>query len=328
MELLKRLSEGFGPSGHEKPIADLIIEEITPFCDEVFTDKLGNVIALKKGKSDKKIMYAGHMDEIGLLVTYIEKEGFLRFTNIGGVSPFILLGQRVKLDCGEIGVVSSEKITDISKLTLEKMYIDIGANSKEEAEAKISIGEVAVIHREFEQKGDKVIGKALDDRVGCWVLINALKEIKDVPEHNLYFVFTVQEEVGLRGAKTAAYRIDPDLAIAVDVTAVGDTPKAHRMAVELGKGPAIKVKDLSIMVHPMVKDMLVKKAKDLSLPYQLEVLEFGGTDSGAIHVSREGVWAGVVSIPCRYIHSPSEMVSIDDLNNAVKLIVASTQADI
>lgn len=322
MELLKRLSEGFGPSGHEKPIADMIIEEVKPYCDEVITDKLGNVIAIKKGRSHKKIMYAGHMDEIGLLVTYIEKEGFLRFTNIGGVSPHILLGQRVKLDCGEIGIVSSEKITDISKLSLDKMFIDIGANSKEEAEAKISIGEVAVIHREFEEKGDKFFGKAMDDRAGCWVLIEALKEIKD-PEHNLYFVFTVQEEVGLRGAKTAAYKIDPDLAIAVDVTMVGDTPKAHRMAVELGKGPAIKVKDLSIMVHPMVKDLLVKKSKELSIPYQLEVLEFGGTDSGAIHVSKEGVWAGVVSIPCRYIHTPSEMISKDDLQNAVKLIVAS-----
>nr|WP_207648388.1 M42 family metallopeptidase [Anaerobranca gottschalkii] len=324
MELLKRLSESFGPSGHEKRVADLIIEEIRDYCDEIFVDKLGNVIALKKGQSDKKIMYASHIDEIGLLVTYIEKEGFLRFTNIGGVSPYILLGQRVKLDCGIIGVIGSEKITDIPKLTLDKMFIDIGVNSKEEAEKLISIGEVAVIHREFENKGDKVIGKALDDRAGCWVLINALKQIKN-PEHNLYFVFTVQEEVGLRGAKTAAYRIDPDLAIAVDVTAVGDTPKAHRMAVELGKGPAIKIKDMSIMVHPMVKDMLIQKAKELSIPYQLEVLEFGGTDSGAIHVSREGVWAGVVSIPCRYIHSPSEMVSVDDLNNAVKLIVASTE---
>ncbi len=324
MELLKRLSEGFGPSGHEKPIADMIIEEVKPHCDEVFTDKLGNVIAVKKGKTDKKIMYAGHMDEIGLLVTYIEKEGFLRFTNIGGVSPHVLLGQRVVLESGIVGVVGSEKLEDISKLSLEKMFIDIGVNSKEEAEAKISIGEVAVIKREFFENGDKLVGKALDDRSGCWVLIEALKEIKD-PEHNLYFVFTVQEEVGLRGAKTAAYRIDPDLAIAVDVTMVGDTPKAHRMAVELGKGPAIKVKDLSIMVHPMVKDMLVKKAKDLSIPYQLEVLEFGGTDSGAIHVSKEGVWAGVVSLPCRYIHTPSEMVNKDDLLNAVKLIVASTE---
>lgn len=322
MELLKRLSEGFGPSGHEKPIADIIIEEVKPYCDEVTIDKLGNVIAFKRGKSDKKIMYAGHMDEIGLLVTYIEKEGFLRFTNIGGVSPHILLGQRVKLECGEIGIVSSEKITDISKLSLDKMFIDVGAGSKEEAEAKVSIGEVAVIHREFEEKGDRLFGKAMDDRAGCWVLIQALKEIKD-PEHNLYFVFTVQEEVGLRGAKTAAYKVDPDLAIAVDVTMVGDTPKAHRMAVELGKGPAIKVKDLSIMVHPMVKDLLVKNAKDLNIPYQLEVLEFGGTDSGAIHVSREGVWAGVVSIPCRYIHTPSEMVSKKDLDNAVKLIIAS-----
>lgn len=324
MELLKKLSENFGPSGHEKPVADFIIEQVKPHCDDVFTDKLGNVIAYKKGKSDKKIMYAGHMDEIGLLITYIEKEGFLRFTNIGGVSPYVLLGQRVQLDCGAIGIVSSEKLDDISKLKLEKMYIDIGVNSKEEAEAKISIGEVAVIKRDFFINGDKAVGKALDDRAGCWVLIEALKEIEN-PEHNLYFVFTVQEEVGLRGAKTAAYRIDPDLAIAVDVTAVGDTPNSHRMAVELGKGPAIKVKDLSIMVHPIVKNMLVQKAKTLGIPYQLEVLEFGGTDSGAIHVSREGVWAGVVSIPCRYIHTPSEMVSKSDLENAVKLIVASTE---
>ncbi|WP_353892115.1 M42 family metallopeptidase [Proteinivorax hydrogeniformans] len=324
--LMKDLSEGFGPSGHEKMVTDYIKSQIMDFCDEVKTDKLGNLIALKKGKSDKKIMYAAHVDEIGILVTFIDDNGFLRFTNIGGLSPHLLLGQRIKLECGVTGVIGTERITDISKLNLEKMFIDIGANSKEEAEELVSIGEVGTFCSNFEVKQNHYIGKALDDRAGCAVLIEALKDIKN-PDHNLYFVFTTQEEVGLRGATTASYSINPDLGIAIDVTAVGDTPKARRMAVSLGKGPAIKVKDNSIMVNPMIKDMMIKKAQDNNIPYQLEVLEFGGTDSGAIHLSREGAWAGVISLPCRYIHTSNEMLSKDDVKNAVKLLKLTTEFD-
>ncbi|WP_350344934.1 M42 family metallopeptidase [Proteinivorax tanatarense] len=325
-KLLMELSDSFGPSGHEQEITELIKDKIMDYCDEVKKDKLGNLIAIKKGKTDKKIMYAAHADEIGVLVTYIDENGFIRFTNIGGLSPYLLLGHKVKLQSNVTGVIGCERITDITKLSLEKMYIDIGANTKEEAEELVNIGDVGTFYPYFEVKPNHYIGKALDDRAGCAVLISAIKEIED-PEHNLYFVFTTQEEVGLRGAITASYSINPDMGIAVDVTGVGDTPKARRMAVSLGKGPAIKVKDNSIMVNPMVKDMLVKKAKDNGIPYQLEVLEFGGTDSGAIHLSREGAWAGVISLPCRYIHTNNEMISKNDIENAVKLLKLTVDFD-
>ncbi len=177
-ELLSRLSQGFGPSGHETKVTNLIKEEIKDYCDEINIDKLGNLIALKKGKSDKKIMYAAHMDEVGLLVTYIDDKGFLRFTNIGGISPYILLGQRIKLEDSVTGIVSCERLTDISKLTIEKMFIDIGVKSKEKAEELVSIGDVGVYNSIFETRDDKYIGKALDDRAGCAVLIKAMKEIK------------------------------------------------------------------------------------------------------------------------------------------------------
>lgn len=317
LQLLKKLLSAYAPSGNESTVRALIQEEIKNYVDEISVDSLGNLIARKKGKGTK-IMLAGHMDHIGLMVTFIDDEGFLRFTNVGGISPAITLSQRVIFENGRIGVIGSEKIDSLKDLSLDKLYIDIGASNKEEAEGMVSIGDVAVYYSEPLIDDKKVVSQAVDDRIGCFVMIEVLKRLQST-NNDLYFVFTVQEEVGTRGAKTAAYGIEPAIAIAFDVTATGDTPKAKAMAVKLGSGPAIKVKDNSILCHPKVKEYMVKQAKENSIPYQMEVLEYGGTDSGAIHITRSGVPSGVLSIPCRYLHSNCEMVFLSDVENAVEL---------
>lgn len=317
--LLEKLLMTFGPSGNEERIREVIKEEIKDYVDEIKVDALGNLIAIKKGNG-KKIMIASHMDEIGVMITNIDEKGFLRFTNIGGVSPFTSLYQRVMFANGTIGVVGMEKLDEIKDLKLNKMYIDIGVSSKEEAMKRVNVGDVACFYTPFVQKDDALVSKAMDDRIGCFVSIEALKALKNSP-NEVYFVFTVQEEVGLRGAKTAAYGINADFGIAIDVTATGDTPKASTMDVSLGIGAAIKVKDMSIIAHPGVKNLMTQVAKENNIPHQYEVLDMGGTDSGAIHLTRSGIPSGVISIPCRYVHSPSEMVSASDVENAIKLLV-------
>lgn len=317
-DLLKKLSETYGPSGREQQIARVIRDEVKDHVDETYTDNMGNLYAVKKG-SGAKIMVAAHMDEIGVIVTYIEKEGFLRFSNVGGVSPYVLVGQRLTFGNGVIGTVGMEKLEDIKKLSLDKLYLDVGAKDKEEAEKKVKIGDVATYHRELVLAGDRVIGKAMDNRAGCAVLIKAMQELGET-NNEIYAVFTSQEEVGLRGSRTSSYRINPDIGLAIDVTLVGDTPEASTMAVSLGKGPAIKVKDASVICHPRLKELLTELAEKNNIPYQFEVLLAGGTDAGAIHLTREGIPSGVISVPCRYVHTPGEMVDLDDMENAVKLL--------
>lgn len=324
-DVIKQLVELYGPAGREEQVAQYITEVMKPIVDQIDTDAMGNLIAIKRGPADaKKIMLAAHMDEIGVIITDIDDNGFLRFSNIGGVSPFTLIGQRVRFANGTIGVFGREKLDEIKDLKFNKMFIDIGAASRQEAETKVNIGDTGVYHREFTLQGQRVIAKSLDNRIGCAVLIETARRLQTSP-HEIYFVFTSQEEVGLRGARTAAYSLDPDYGIAVDVTDTGDTPEAPRMAVALGKGAAIKVKDSTVITHPKVKDLLVNTAKTKGIPYQMEVLERGGTDAGPIHLTRSGVPTGAVSIPSRYIHTPSEMVDLEDVDNCVKLLVAALE---
>jgi putative aminopeptidase FrvX len=321
MDLLKKLTQCFGPSGNEEEIREFIKNEIKNNVDDIKTDALGNLIARKKGPG-KRIMFAAHMDEIGLIATFIDKNGFIRFSAIGGIMPFRILYQKVSFKNGTVGIVSyEEKLEKIADLTLEKMYIDIGAKSREQAEEKVNIGDAACFMKNFNIEFDTVSSKALDNRIGCYILIETIKSLTD--NHNdLYFVFTVQEELGLRGAGTSAYSINPDYAIAVDITGTGDTPESKLLALELGKGPAIKVKDSSIIAHPVIKNLMIEEAKNNNLPYQLEVLEQGGTDSGAIHITRGGVPSGVLSIPIRYIHTSVEKADINDIKAGVKLLTA------
>lgn len=316
MELLKRLTACDAPSGCEKGITNLIKTEVEGFADEVYTDALGNLIVHKKG-SGKKLMFAAHCDEIGIIVTFIDDKGFLRFADVGGLYLRNLVNRKVRFENGIIGVIGTEEENE--KRSMSKMYIDIGAGSREEAEKLVSVGDAAVFVGDFFVQGSNVISKALDNRAGCYVLIEALKRVKS--ENDLYFVFTTQEEVGLRGARTAAYAINPDYALSVDITDTGDTPKCPKMAVKLGEGAAIKVMDYSVITSREVRETLIELAKGNDVKYQLEIMTEGGTDAGVIHFTRGGIKTGGISIPTRYIHSPSEMISINDLNSCIELLV-------
>jgi len=320
-ELVKRLTEAFGPSGAEGPIREVIRKEVEPLVDEIRVDALGNLICRKKGRGGKKILLDAHMDEIGLMVTHIDDNGFLRFGTIGGVNPYIALGQRVYFENSTFGVIGSERIDDPKDVKHEKLFIDIGAKDKKEAGAKVKVGDSAAFFQPAVDLGCKMVAKAMDDRIGCVVIIETLRRLSETP-NEIFAVFAVQEEVGLRGARVAAFGIEPDAGLAFDVTRTGDTPKGITMDVGLGKGAAIKVKDSSLICHPGLKNYLVKLAEDHGIPYQMEVLEAGGTDSGAIQMTKAGIPAGVVSIPCRYIHSPSEMVDMGDVEACVRLAKA------
>ncbi len=319
VELIKALTETYGPAGNESRIRQLIRDLVKDKVDELKVDALGNLIALKKGRGGKKVMLAAHMDEIGIVVNYIDEKGFLRFSAMGGIRPLTLVGNRVEFENGVVGVIGVEKLPNADKIpTFDKLYIDVGAESRDDCPVKV--GDIGVFSRPLVAQGNRLIAKAFDDRIGCAVLVKVLEEIRDC-SHDLYFVFTVQEELGLRGAITSAYGIAPDVAIAVDITLTGDTPEAPKMAVALGKGPAIKVKDARMISHPGVRQALLRAAEEAGIPYQLEVLEGGTTDAAAIQLTREGVPTGVISIPCRYAHTPSEMVDLRDVENAVKLLL-------
>ena len=322
-ELIKKLVETYGPSGNEEQIREIIRAEIAGLADEVRTDALGNLIARRRGSGKgKRVMLAAHTDEIGVIVTHVDEKGFLRFGPIGGLWPHTLMGGRVVFADGTVGVIGTEKIEDENRkkvIPLDKLFIDVGAVDKESV--PVRVGDVAGFQRPFADLGKRLVAKSFDDRIGCAILIQVMRDLKETP-HDVYFVFSVQEEVGLRGAMTSAYGIEPEMGLSVDVTRTGDTPEARTMAVELGKGPAIKVKDGRMLAHPGVKRLLMETAEAIGIPYQLEVLEGGTTDATVIQVSREGVPAGCVSIPCRYVHTPSEMVDYDDVTNAVKLLVA------
>lgn len=325
-ELLKKLLTTYSPSGSEEKIRDIIEKEIKDYIDEINIDNLGNLICRKKG-SGKRVMIAAHMDQIGLMITDIEKEGFLRFTNIGGISPLMSYGQKVVFEDGTVGVIYAEEKKELAKIKLEDMYIDIGAESKEEAMEKINVGDSCVYYSEYIENDKQIISGALDDRIGCYIAIETIKKLSKT-DKDIYFVFTVQEELGLRGARTAAYSIEPELGIALDITGSGDTPGANRFAIGLGKGVAIKARDNSIVVNAKVKDLMINTAIEKSIDYQIEVLEFGGTDSGAIHLSRGGVLAGVISVPTRYVHSPNEVVHKSDVSSCIELLSAILEGNI
>ncbi len=316
MEMLKKLTESFGPSGREDEIRDVLKEYAKDYADEIIEDVMGNLIVRKKG-SGKKIMLAAHMDEIGVIVTFIDDNGFLRFSSVGGLNAKELLYLKVKFKNGTIGVIGTEK-ENKDKL-IPKMYIDIGAKTRQEAEELVSIGDMATFQGEFTKRGDVIISKALDNRAGCYVLIETLKKAQS--DNDLYFVFTTQEEVGLRGARTSAYSIDPYFAVAVDVTDTGDTPNCEEMAVNMGSGACVKVMDRSVLCDSDIRTNLIESAKKAGVSYQLEVMTGGGTDAGAISGTRSGVKTGGLSIPTRYVHSPSEMASLKDIEGAVQILL-------
>jgi len=275
------------------------------------------------------VMFAAHMDSIGFIVTHIEKEGFLRVGRLGGIRPQEIAFTPVRFKNDVKGVIVPEEKAEFGKLKLDECYIDIGAANEEQAKKLVRVGDTAVYDTDVNTMGSKVVSPYMDNRVSCAVLLEALARMPENGPNEVCFVFTVQEEVGIRGARTAAYGIDPDFGIAVDVTDVDDTPGSEKNGtVQLGKGAAIKVMDSSVICHPEVVSKLESLAREGSIPAQKDILRAGGTDAGAIHISRTGVRTGGISVPCRYIHSPVEMTDIADFKACADLTLAYAAANL
>jgi endoglucanase len=322
-DLNRMIMEAFGPSGFEDRVRDLIRPLVEAHVDEITVDALGNLIAHKRatdGDGSMKIMIATHMDEIGVMATHITEKGFLRFTNIGGVYPHTLLGGRVRFADGTLGVIGCDRLDDISAIhPLKKHFIDVGATSRDDC--PVRVGDPAHFFRPFEANGRRLTAKSMDNRIGCAIAIEALRRLSASP-HDLYFVFSVQEEVGTRGAEAAANAILPDVSIALDVTRTGDVPESRPMEVRLGGGPAIKVKDHGMIAHPGLVRLMRRRAEEVDIAYQLEVLEGGTTDAKPMQLAGAGSVAGCISIPCRFIHTPSETVDAEDVEGCVRLLMA------
>jgi endoglucanase len=319
-ELVRSLVEAYGPSGAEDQVREIIAAQVAGLADSVRVDALGNLMATVRGKGGgRRVMLAAHMDEIGVVVSHVDDKGFLRFGPLGGVFPQTLVGSRVRFADGLRGVIGAEqKGVEGSLPRMDQMFIDVGARSKEQA--PVGVGDVACFDRPFVDLGERLVAKAMDDRIGCAILVQALRDLGET-SHEVHFVFTVQEELGLRGAQASAYGVEADLGIAVDITRTGDTPEANTMAVALGAGPAIKVKDSGMLTHPVVRQWMVDTACEAGLPYQLEVLLRGTTDGMAMQTTRAGMPVGVLSIATRYAHTPSEMVDYQDVTSSVALLV-------
>ena len=321
--MLKKVLQAFGPSGNEGKVASVLAEEIHPYCDEVYTDALGNLIAHKRGTSGKKLMLSAHMDQIGFIVVDIDENGFLRIGNVGGILPSLSVAREVVFENGVHGVIYFEtpETRDAKAVaSLPNMYVDIGCATREEAEQKVQVGDMCVFVSNFVDLGSRMASGAMDNRVCCAILVEAMKQLSS--PHDVYVVFTVQEEVGLRGSGAAAYAIEPDLNINLDVTLTGDTPKMPAMSVALGKGPAIKMMDSSVIVPQCVRKFMIDCAEQAGIPFQREVLRAGGTDTAAVQRTRSGVLAGCISIPSRYVHTPAEVVDRTDVEQAVELLRA------
>ena len=314
LELTRKLVESWGPSGYEHRIRDLIREEVAEMADETWVDGLGNLIC-RVGSGGTKVLIAAHMDEIGLMANYQEPEsGYLRFTNLGGLRPDTLNGNRVQFEDGTVGVIAAQ---DGGGKALGDFYIDVQDDSGSNA---TPVGQPAGFMREMQTRGERIVAKSLDDRIGCVVAIEAMRRLNKTTPNELYFAFTVQEEVGLRGAKTAAQSLHPDIGIAIDVTGSGDQIRGHKMQVKLGGGAAIKVHDPGLVVPAAIKNWMIERCEADGIPYQLELLAGGTTDASAIQLADAGVPSGCISIPTRYLHTTSETIDIGDVQACIDLL--------
>ncbi len=335
---LEKLSNACGVTGREEQVRNLIVQLLTPYVDQIEVDKLENVIATKKGKANKpKIMLAAHMDEVGLMVKTITNDGFLQFAKMGGIDDRILPAQKVVVCTkkGEFPGVIGSKPPHIQKeeerkkiITYDDLFIDIGAENKEDAiNLGVSIGDpVAFDIKYVKLRNEAAIGKALDNRAGCVTMVETLKLLKQT-DCTVCAVGTVQEEVGLRGAPAAAFGVDPDLALTLDVTIAGDVPGVREFdtSVKMGKGPTLTISDSGLITHPKVLRWLIDTAEEEKIPYQIESGLPGSTDSARISLTRQGIPCGNISIPTRYIHSPLSMLSLKDIENSAKLTAAAIQ---
>ena len=327
--ILRELSEAVGVSGDEGSVRAVVLDAIRQHVDEVKVDALGNVLACKRGTGRQRlrVMLAAHMDEIGLMVVGHDGDGFLQVRSVGGIDARMLPGTRLQVGPESIpGVIGIKPIHLLEDGEGDKapefktLVIDIGAKSKEEARQLAPLGTYAVFDVQFRELGPTVSGKAFDDRVGCAVLVEILRGARF--NFDLHAAFTVQEEVGLRGARVAAYAIAPDCGFALEGTVADNVPKDKDVSqtTELGKGPAITVMDRSFIADRRLVQLLTATAEELGIPYQIKRPGVGGTDAGAIHSAREGVPSVTVAVPCRYIHSSAALLSLDDFNNTVRLM--------
>ncbi len=329
---LQRLADTHGVSGNEDAVRELILEEVRPYVDEVHVDTIGNLLATVHARPGverpHRVMVSAHMDEIGLMVVQIEKSGLLRFRPVGGVDPRVLPAKRVLVGKEAIpGVIGVKPIHLLSEdeekrpLRFEEMYIEIGAKDREDAASVVQVGDYVTFATRSQVLGRTVMGKAFDDRAGCAVLAELVKERYEV---ELVAAFTVQEEVGLRGAGVAAYAMEPEVAFALEGTVCDDLPRKEDVTptTRLGKGPAITVMDRSLIADRRLRDLVVRVAEAEGIPYQFKGPGIGGTDAGAIQLSREGVPALPVAVPCRYIHTPVSLLHLDDFEHTVSLMKA------
>jgi endoglucanase len=333
IKLLEKLSNAFGPSGSEEDIAEILRKELEEYADETRVDKLGNILFYHNGKDGyPKIMLSAHMDEVGFIITFIEENGFLRFDTLGGITNNIMLGQQILLRSekgylkGIIGTKPPHIMTPEEQnkiIPKEDLFIDIGADSINQAQEKgADVGVLGVFDIGFTNLGNGYFrGKSLDDRAGCTVLAEVFKLLKNSP-YNIVAVGSVQEELGVRGARTAAWQVDPDYGLALEGTFVADVPNTRpdRVSSKIKGGPVITILDRYAFTHPVILRTLIKVGKEKSIPYQFKKVPMGGTDAGAIHLTKAGVPSGTVAVPCRYIHGPASIIHTDDLKNTILLV--------
>jgi putative aminopeptidase FrvX len=338
VDVLEKLSNANGVTGREGEVRELMKKYLKPYVDEAREDRLGNLIAFKKGNKDAPtVMLAAHMDEVGLMIKNIKKKGFLQFAEVGGIDDRLLLAQKVIVhtDKGPLAGVVGSKPPHIQTeeerkkvIDADRLFIDIGAKDKEEAEKMgVQVGDVVSFDTKFVRISENVVlGKALDDRVGCAMMIETLRRLQKV-DCNVYAVGTIQEEVGLRGATIAAFQVAPDVGIVLESTVAGGMPGVEegKAPAKMGEGPVLTVADAGLIAHPKVLRLLIDSAKENKIPYQLETGIRGSTDAARIALSREGVPSGVISVAARYIHSPAAILNLDDVEKTVKLAVAAIE---
>lgn len=329
LNLIRKLVKPVCVPGNESEVAGVIAEEISPYVTSCRTDSMGNLIAFKEGTGEhkKKLMFAAHIDEIGFMVTHIEESGFLRFNTMGGINMTAAAYSQVIFEGGAVGVLVPDSNAGGS-LNQDNCFVDIGAKTKKDAEKRVSIGETFAVKSDaVKLSGTRIAGRPMDDRIGAAILIEAAKKLENA-YNDVYFCFTVQEEVGCRGSKTASYSVMPDIGIALDVTATGDTMGARPMEVKLGGGAAIKIKDSSVVCDRALVEKMKKIAEENKIKYQLEILTGGGTDTSSMQQTGAGAVAGCISIPTRYIHSPVETLDLFDVSECIKLTAAIAEADL
>lgn len=323
---LKQLSEAFGVSGAEGEVRDILKQELAK-TGNIWTDTIGNLFIEKTVRFDKpKLMLCAHMDEVGFMIKHIDNNGLLKFDTVGGIDNRILISKNVVIGPQKIKGVIGAKAIHLQEpkeretpLKVKNLYIDIGAKNKEDAENKVKIGDYAVFDTEFNKEGNIITGKAFDDRLGCYIVAEVLKNCDDIP---ITGVFTVQEEIGLRGSAVAAYAINPDLAIVLEGTFASDVPDTNEefYSTTLGKGPAITFMDSTYIAQRQLLDRIVNIAKEAKIPYQFKRAVSGGTDGGRIYTTHEGIPTIIISVPCRYIHSPISMANLEDVKHTISLV--------